>query len=251
MKTALLILIFGLTQEALAAPATIVFMDDYAPVSFLSKDKSHAIGVTPNIMSEVFIDTDEKINLIGRPWVRAQDMVKKGEADAMVAVITPERLSYATASKVPAFYDSYRPFTYAGHPQLRTLSKVKSIKDLKDYTLCEYLGSGWAKTYLVGKVKRIEYGRSINMKVSMLASHRCDLIIDLGFLIRSTAKRNHLDHKIVELPATFTSSAFHLMVSKKSSHQELLSIFDKNAKKMHDNGRIEQIIQFWTPELSH
>ncbi len=252
MKIVYLLLLFTFNHKAFASTATIVFMDDYEPVSFLSKDKIHAIGVTPNIMSEIFEEeSDQKLKLIGRPWIRAQEMVKKGEADAMVAVVTPERLSYSNASKVPAFYDAYRPFTYADHPQMKALTNIKSINDLKNFTLCEYLGSGWAKTYLVGKVKKIEYGRSIKMKVGMLASRRCDLIIDLGFLIRSTAKRNQLDTKIVELPAVFTRSAFHLMVSKKSPRQELLIIFDKKAKEMHENGRIEKIIQFWTPELQH
>ena len=248
----LLLLFFMLIQKAYSTPITIVFMDNYAPVSFLSVDKKRAIGINPNIAAEVFAEeTNEEIRLLGLPWLRAQDMVKSGKADAMISIVTSERLSYSRASKVPVFYDSYRPFTYSGHPKMKALTNIKSLKDLKDFTLCEYLGNGWIKKYLDVKVKRIEYGRSVDMKISMLASRRCDLIIELSFLVRATVKHYHLDDKIVELPITFSKSPFHLMVSKKSPHQELLTIFDKKAKKMHDNGRIEKIIQFWTSELQH
>lgn len=245
----LFLLLFLIHSPAYSKPITVVFMDDYGPVSFLSPTGDQAIGVSPEITREALSENKE-IKLIGLPWKRAQEMVKQGLADAMVSVVTPERLTYATPSKIPAFEDAYRAFTYVGNPRMDELKKIKSIGDLRKFTICEYLGSGWANANLVGKVKAIEFGRSIDSKVFMLAAHRCDLIVDLGFLINSKISHNKLDDKIVELPAVFKGTGFYLMVSKKSPHQEILSLFDKNIKTMKKEGKIESIIKKWTPELS-
>ncbi len=248
MKKLFLIFLF-LISTSQAKPIKIVFMESYEPVSFISPVDGRAIGIAPDIVREAFSDTGIKLELVGYPWIRAQEMVKRGDADAMVTIVTPERLLYTTASKLPAFYDDSKAYTYIGHPKMEELKKVRSVDDLKNYTVCDYRGNGWGKANIVGKVKQIEWGASIDAKVGMLAAHRCDVIVDLGFIVLSTARRNQFEEQIVELPASFEGTTFRLMVGKKSNYQELLSEFDKRIKVMHEKKITEKIILRWTPEL--
>jgi len=242
--------VFGTEAQQEAKPFVVVVMQDYEPVSFLAPNSGHkAIGVSPQIVEEAFAkEQNIKVEVRGLPWIRAQNMVKSGEVDAMIGVVTPERLRYTTASKVPAFDDAYRAFASIDHPRMPELKKIKQLGDLKDFTICEYLGSGWAKANLAPHAKRVEYGRSIKMKIDMLVAKRCDLIVDLDFLIRVTAKKMGVGEKIVELPMTFKGTAFHLMVSKKSPQQGLLAVFDRNAKILHKSGRVNEIIHKWESE---
>lgn len=248
MKEFLLIFLF-ITSVANAKPIKIVFMEDYEPVSFISPVDGRAIGIAPDIIREAFSDKGIQLELVGYPWMRAQEMVRRGDADAMVSIVTPERLTYTNASEFPAFYDTNKAYTYVGHLKIDELKKAKGVTDLKKFTFCDYRGNGWGKANIVGQVKKIEWGTSIDMKVGMLAAHRCDVIVDLGFIVLSTAKRNHFEEQIVELPVSFEGTTFRLLVGKKSLHQDLLSEFDKRAKIMHEKKITEKIILKWTPEL--
>lgn len=125
MEKYLFIFLFTISI-AHAKPIKIVFMEDYEPVSFLSPVDGKAIGIAPDIIREAFSDKGISLELVGYPWVRAQEMVKRGDADAMVTIATPERLTYTTSSELPAFYDSFRAYTYIAHPKIQALRKAKT-----------------------------------------------------------------------------------------------------------------------------
>ncbi|MEA9354566.1 transporter substrate-binding domain-containing protein [Bacteriovorax sp. PP10] len=248
MKKLLLLLLFH--TPLYAKTITIAFMSDYQPVSFLSSTNGEVIGIEPDIIREAFSEEKNvELKFVGFSWERVQDRVKKGEADAFVSAITPERLSYAIPSKVPVFYDSYALFTYVKHPKMEELKKIKTVNDLHEYTVCEYSGSGWAKKNLVGKAKKIDYGKNVDMKVTMLAARRCDLIIDLDFLVDSLAKRYQVSESIVKLPHVLKGTAYHLLIGKKSPHKKALQNVSAKLKAMHDSGRINQIVQKWVSEF--
>lgn len=250
MKKLLLLLLFH--TPLYAKTITIAFMSDYEPVSFISPVNGEVVGIEPDILREAFSEEKNiELQFVGFSWERVQDRVKKGQADGFVTTITPERLSYAIASKVPVFYDSYVLFTYAKHPKMAELKKVKSVDDLHDYTVCEYAGSGWAKRNLVGKAKKIDYGKTVDMKVTMLAARRCDLMIDLDFLIYSLAKKYQVSESIIKLPLVLKGSAYHLWIGKHSSHKKVLKNVSAKLKIMHDSGRINQIVQKWIPGSLH
>ncbi len=244
-----LLLFFILVQStAYADIITIAFMADYAPVSFTSPKDGSAIGIEPDIIREAFSgEKDVELKFIPLSWERVQDRVKKGKADAFISTVTPERLNYATHGKVPVFYDSYTFFTYAGHPDIKKMKKIKGLNDIKDYKFCEYSGSGWAKNNLVGKVKSIDFGNSIDMKISMLAARRCDLILDINFLVTSTAKRLNISDSLVKIPVpVIKGTEYHLLIGKNSPYKKKLKSINYKLQEMHNSGRVQQIVQKWT-----
>lgn len=244
MKKLIFLLLFH--TPLYAKTITIAFMSDYEPISYLSPE-GNVIGVEPDILKEALSEEKNiELKFIGLPWGRVQDRVKKGEADAFISAITPERLTYSTPGKVPVFYDSYTFFTYAKNPRINELKKIKTLNDLRDYTVCEYIGSGWAKKNLIGKAKKIDYGKSVDMKVTMLTARRCDLIVDLDFLVESLAKRHGVSESLVKLPIIVKGTAYHLLVSKKSTNKKILDHINFKLKAMHDSGRINQIVEKWT-----
>lgn len=245
------LLLFLLFQPSLFAKTiTIVFMSDYAPVSFTSPKDGSAIGIGPDIIREAFADQkDIELKLIPLSWERVQVRVKNGKADAFISPITPERLTYTSHEKIPVLYDSFTFFTYAGHLRIKDMNKIKGMSDIHEYKFCEYIGNGWAKENLVPKAKSIDYGNSIDMKVSMLAARRCDLILDINFLITSTAKRLKLTDSLVKLPANAVKGTeYYLMIGNKSPHKKLLKQVNQKIQKMHASGKISQIIKKWLNE---
>lgn len=245
-----LLFLILIQSQAFANIITVAFMADYAPVSFTSPKDGSAIGIEPDIIREAFSnEKDVELKFIPLSWERVQDRVKKGKADAFISTVTPERLTYAIHGKVPVFYDSYTFFTYAGHPDFKKMKKIKGLNDIQDYTFCEYSGSGWAKNNLPGKAKSIDYGNSIDMKISMLAAKRCDLILDINFLVTSTAKRLKISDSLVKIPApVIKGTEYHLMISKNSPYKEKLKRINQKLQEMHQSGRVQQIVQKWMDE---
>lgn len=245
MRILLLLLLFH--TPLYANTITITFMSDHEPVAFISPESGEIVGIEPDIIREVLADEKNiELKFVALPWGRVQDRVKKGQADAFIAVITPERLNFSYPSKVALFPEGYTIFTYAKHPKIDEMKKIKTINDLRNYTVCEYSESGWAKKNLPGKVKKIDYAKSVDMKVSMLAAKRCDLIIDLDFLVNSLAKKHQISESIVELPIILKGTSYHLMIGKQSVNKKILNKVSDKLKSMHESGRINQIIQKWT-----
>lgn len=243
----ILLLLLLIHTPLYANTITITFMSDHKPIAFLSSENGEVVGIEPDIIREALSEEKNiELKFIGLPWVRVQDRVKKGQADAFISVITPERLTYSYPSKVALFPEGYTLYTYAKHPKMTELRKIKTINDLRDYTVCEYSESGWAKRNLPKKVKKIDYAKSVEMKVTMLAAKRCDLIIDLDFLVNSLSKQHRVSESIVELPIILKGTSYHLMIGKKSPNQKILDKVSDKLKAMHESGRIDQIIQKWT-----
>lgn len=245
MRTILLLLLFH--NPLFAKTITITFMSDHEPVAFLSPKSGEIVGIEPDIIREALAEEKNiELKFVGLPWGRVQDRVKKGQADAFIAVITPERLVFSYPSKVAFFPEGYTIFTYAKNPKIDEMKKIKTINDLQNYTVCEYSESGWARRNLPGKVKKIDYAKSVDMKVTMLAAKRCDLIIDLDFLVNSVAKQHGVSESIVELPIILKGTSYHLMIGKQSENKKILNKVSDKLKSMHESGRINQIIQKWT-----
>lgn len=247
MKNILFIALFNLfcvRADADVRAFSIAFPDDFAPFSF--SEHNQAVGIAPEIISEVFRNSKNiKLHFSSMPWARAQKLVHDGAFDALVTIPSPDRLLYTTPSKTPAFVANFKIFTYKNHPRLNEIQKIHSIDDLKNYVVCEYNGSGWAKNHLVGKAKRIEYSKSTETKIKMLALKRCDLIIDLDLMVHYNAKKLSINEDIIEIPHSFEQASYHLLINSRYPHSEVMQEFEKNIKHLQKNGFIQKVISKW------
>lgn len=223
-----------------AEPLSVVYFDSYTPLSWADNGNEH--GILIDIVKEaVGKRLDRPIQFNGYPWARAQLQVKEGRADAFITVPTKERLSYTQCSKQPALTATVGIYTYAEHPRMDDLLKIKSYDDLKDFTLVEYLGNGWAKNKFA-KLD-VSWTNTIEQTYKILSAKRADLLVRNVFNFDYFSRKLYIEDKIIKLPAILSSVPFHLCIAKGSAHVGILDDFDRVIDQMKVDGGLDAIFK--------
>ncbi len=207
-------------------PLRVVYFDNYAPYSWLDDD-GNMRGVFIDILDTVIGEKmDRSIEHIGLPWARAQQYIRNGEYDAMVAPITRDRRGYADISQQPVLNSRMAFFTYSSHPRMNEFKNYRALEDLKSFNFITQIGDGWAQEHL--QDMEVLYVRDLNTVLKLLGLGRADLFVEASLVAHWNLKQLDLSKKVTEVEdVTIEITPFHLMVSKKST-QNILADFDKH-----------------------
>ncbi len=107
-------------------------------------------GLMVDVMDRVGLELGVQVHHEGYPWLRAQKLVRAGQADGFVTVPTRERRAYTRVVEAPVAFSPLTLFTQTGHPALARLNQARALSDLKAFTILDYIGNGWGKENLVG-----------------------------------------------------------------------------------------------------
>ena len=196
------------------------------------------------IVEEIFAkELGYKVVIEQYPWKRAQQNVKEGKADITVSVPTAERLGYAFKSDKPILKMYLNVYTYAGHPKLMEIRKIKTVQDIIALKLkpVTNLGNGWHKENIEDEGVTTFYVPGDENLVQFLALKRADIMIDAPLFMNHLINEYKLGSKIVRTDVLFGPINFHLLVSKKSRYAELMPKINKAIDKLAQNGRIDQM----------
>ncbi len=219
----------------------IVYFDDYAPFSWKDKDgRMH--GLLVDILNEALqkrmgIPVEHR----GYPWVRAQEMVRAGEADAFCTVPTDERRVYTEISSQPVIRNTVTLFTWKGSPQTERLKRVKGVRDLSSFRHAQYSGSGWARQYLT--YMDVEWVASLGQAIEMLAAGRVDVVAESSFVVSHRIRAMGIAHKIIQIPTVIDSNSFHLCIGKTSRFLSSLPRFDRTLAQMYRDGSHGEMVR--------
>jgi polar amino acid transport system substrate-binding protein len=226
------------TMPVAAEPMKLVYYDNYAPRSYSSEGKM--VGIIIEIIDEAIKNRlGIAVTHEGYPWARAQEMVKRGYADAFVTVPTTERKEYTFVSKEPIFKFETFIATRANHPQLDQLRTVTSTQGLKNFKIVDYLGNGWAKNVL--KDFKVYWLPGYKAIFPFLVQGKADVIILSKVGIHSISELGY-QNEIIVLPQAVTSIGFSLCINKTSKFKGILEVFDEEIRKMRQEGVITEII---------
>lgn len=228
-------------------PETVIITisDDYEPISSGTNEK--VVGIIPDILNAIFKKYPQyKLKILGLPWARAQQLVEKGDSDGMFTIPTDARAQYARFSKEIGFTQSFNFYTYPFHPKLKQLSAVKSYSDLKNFVVCEYLGSGWAKQNLEGNVKEFVYSKTVATKIESLVNRRCDLIVESDLITRFVGAKIPGGNRLVKVSNLNQKVHIHFQISKISRKKQLIKIFDKEILDLRKSGEFQKILDKWS-----
>ncbi len=142
------------------------------------------------------------------PWERAQQNVKSGIADALITVPLPFRKEYSEVSKENVFGLTMTGFASIKNPKLNNLRTIKTISDLKPFTVGTYIGSGWVKNNI--KDQPVDYAATIDLCLEKLLKGRYDVYVDTAEINSYKIKKKGLHKQIVKLPAEFQKVPFFL-----------------------------------------
>ncbi len=226
----------GLAQS----PFKIAYFDNYAPYSWLDDD-GNMRGIFIDILDEVIGNRMKRpIQHAGFPWARAQQYVRLGDYDAMVAPITNERKSYTHISDQPVLNSRMAIFTKASHPRMLELERTRSIDDVKTFDFVTQLGDGWARENL--SAMNVQYVSDLDTVLRMLSQDRAELFIEESLVTHWNLKNLGLADKIAEVAGvTIEVTPYHLMISNKSDHQ-FTAEFDKHLTAYLQSGEMQRLL---------
>jgi polar amino acid transport system substrate-binding protein len=200
-------------------------------------------GLFIEITEKIFDDLGYEVIFEQYPWMRAQQKVKEGDADFTVSIPTAERLEYAFKSDEPILQMYFNIYTYADHPKLYEISKIKTVQDIISLKLkpVTNLGNGWHKENIEEAGVTTFYVPNDENLVQFLALKRADIMIDAPIFMNHLAKKYNLESKIVKTDVLFGPINFHLLVSKNSKYADLMPEINKTINKFVQNGILEQM----------
>jgi polar amino acid transport system substrate-binding protein len=175
----------------------------------------------------------------GYPWVRAQKLVRDGEADAFCTVPTPERRAYTLASTEAIMTVTFKMYAQRGNPVVERLKRVKRIGDLRQFVVAAYLGSGWAHEKLAGQ--QIDWAPNPDSVLKKLAGGRNDVFVDAVEVQRKRIKALGLENKLIELPQTLDRQTYNLCIGKQSPFAAVMPKFDRTLRQMRDDGSLSAL----------
>lgn len=244
MKKLLFILLIVFFPTVLSAQQTMnfVYFNNFPPLSWLDYEKSQMRGILVDALTEA-IQTRMGIPVShkGYQWARAQKLVRMEKADAFVTLPTPERRSYTEVSNETVLLMTFTLFVKPGNPKIKDLKKVKTVGDLKGFTIGSYMGSGWGKKNLIDAGMRVDLASSIDLCLQKLIGGRFDVFTDVSQSVRYRIKELALRDKILELPNIIDSGKFQLCIGKNSSFVKILPKYDEIVREMRKDGTLQKI----------
>ncbi|NDV26374.1 ABC transporter substrate-binding protein [Desulfovibrio sp. JC010] len=216
---------------------------DYWP--FFSRSENGTMdGMFYEIISKAALNSKIRLQWNEYPWKRCQRYVQQGRADAMITVPTKERLEYSVTHPTPFYNKTMNIFTYAGHPKMGIINKIKNIDDLKasGLTVITYAGNGWNDKHIRSRGIKVQESHLREGVWPMLSRGRGDLIIEWPAGAWPDIDRQGLRKKIIQTDIVLESMPFHLLISKKSPYASSIGTISNTLADMKKNGSIQEII---------
>ena len=219
---------------------------DAAPYISASPD-NEPIGLFYDIIGMAFKRMETPFKYEVYPWKRAQKLVQKRKADALITVPTTKRLEYLVPSQEPVFVMKYKIFTQKDNPNIHKIKSIKTLSGLNGLKIIDYIGDGWAEKNL--NQFDVHWAPNLTLACLMIAGHRGDVFVQDEVMVRHAIKNAKEKERasflgcdrIVSFDAPVSQINFHLLVHKESAFLYLLPKFDETIRSMHKDGTIGRI----------
>ncbi len=211
----------------------------YAPFEFAAEDGT-LTGFDVELIKAVAAEAGyDDVQISNMPFDGLIPAIFTGQIDAVIAAmsITPER------SKRVAFSDPYYTSGLSVLILEDNKTKYPDVNSLKGKQLCVQIGTTGAlkaEELSPGKVKAFntEPEAFMELKAKGCEGVVNDRPINLYFLAKSNASEG-----VMEIPEILTAEKYGIAVNKKNT--ELLEKFNAALKKLHENGKYNEIYQKW------
>lgn len=194
----------------------VVYMQEAPPISWEENGKPQ--GLEPAVAEYCLSRLGLKAQHGFYPWLRANEMIRNGEADLIITTPTQARFEYALFGKGKAVIQNWSLFIHQDNQELiAKAKKFTRLEELKPYTFVDYRGNGWTSAYLKEGYKIHQVTR-IEQLPEMIALKRGDFTIENPGVIKWWARQTGADKKIVEVKTNLPNTKFHyvFIVSRQS-----------------------------------
>lgn len=234
-----------LCQPASGAGALLII--DYAdckPFCYRQED-----GTMSGFFHDIITEALSRIGMVARwnlyPWGRCQERVMSGESEALMTAPIPARMKWAATHDEPFYMKAVNVFTYADHPRIDEIRRLKTLDDIKrsDLSVITYVRNGWNDKNIRSRGIKVYETPNPHGVWGMLASKRGDIVIEWPGLAWPYIHDAGLEDAIVETPVAFDAIPFHLLISKRSSQVKILPEFNRALLEMKADGTVDAIVR--------
>jgi len=222
--------------------------EDYKPYIYKDKD-GNPRGIFRDLMEEIFGRLGIPLTVKLFPWKRTQVFVHNGLADGMVTAATKKRLETMVATD-PLVISGEKIFARRDNPRIEQIKQIRSIDGMKDFSVVEVVGSGWAEERFK-KLPHVVWVPKLDSALYMLANGRVDLYVMNEFsgieLIRAMMKKpspfQENFKKIVVSPNTLGEIRYSLLINKNSKWASLVPRINAILKEIKRDGTYDRILK--------
>lgn len=209
------------------------------PLSWVENGKVR--GILIDIADEVFQNRlGIKVMHQGNPWKRSQHLVQLGKADALITN-GPMRKEWAEHSTEVVLNLQHMLYVKSGGPKFDQLKKVRTLDDLKPFTMVDHRGSAWAEKNLIERGIRVHWVADHDTMYRLVAKGRVDAVAYIDFMARYHIKILGLQDQLVELPLDTSPVPFHIVIGKRSPFVKMLPEIDAAIRQMEQDGTLQKI----------
>jgi len=240
-----LVLLFSLVlMRPVMAQETIriSYNSDWPPYSFGVGQKVQ--GVLPDLMTYLF---EEKMGMKvvqgGFPWVRAQEVVKAGQYDAMVTFPSSTRLEYSYGSLSTVYHLRQRPVVAKGSAAEKAIMANPDVKEFANFRICAMMGDGWSKNFYNKHKIEFRTAKDTQGCLRLVANGRMDVFLHMDAAAQHNMRLSNTTEKLHHLSPVLGDLPFTLLVSKKMSNgSDLVARFDNMIARLQEDGAYKKLI---------
>lgn len=189
------------------------------PYYMVDRQAGTVSGLWREMLDELFEERlGWQVDYLIRPWPRAQNEVRLGQADGMISIVTTDRQGYTVVGKTPLCSFPLHLFTWLGHPRFEEMGHIESVADIQamGFKLVSNLGNGWYQDTIERSGVATTWLPTDEQMVRFVAAQRGDGFIDVPRSIDQLTTRLGLADKIINTGVSFGKVPVHLLISKDS-----------------------------------
>jgi len=240
--------LFSLQTLAKEAPLSVGW-ELWYPYQY-HNEQQQLVGLDFEILNAILKKANLSANFTEMPWKRHLHYIKNGDMDlAMGSSLTKERQAYALFS-LP-----YRNETVKLFVKKDDVDKIE-LTHLSDLINSPYI-IGVEGGYYYGKIyqeliKRPEFKSHISevldieQSVQQLMKGYTDGFLVDPVTMKAFVNKYKIDGEMVQHDIEIYSDDIFMMISKKSSHHELLAKINQAISQLKQTGEIKEIINRWS-----
>lgn len=242
---------FGLSApagEGLAASGihlSAVASGDYPPLNMERPDGSIG-GVYADVLRIIAERLGWAYSYRPYPWARAQEMVRRGQADAYITVPTPERVEYMKFTSTPLIVlERGLLVTHRDHPLRRQIEAIDRYDALREVSIAAYIGDGWAQR-LWKDWPNVQWARDLGSSVRLLARRQVALLVQPRELVQHQARKLDATDLFVYRKVDFIPdpiNAFHFGVRRTFPDSDaVVAAFEREQERLRGEGFLKRLI---------
>jgi len=229
-----------LPSPMLAASAVLrmAYFDRYAPLS--QRDAGGRVrGLLIDLVEAAGQAAGLRFSHHAYPWLRAQNMVRQAELDAVCTTRSPERLAYLRFCETPLLV---LPFGFCHRRGDARFTGLRALEDLRGLRQGNYRGSGYARSHL--ESERIHLDGDPDSLLRRIAMGDLDVFIDAQLNAEHRIRALALEQQLMFSPAPFLPLAAYRFALRHShpEAEEIVAKMEKATLGALAKGSLEAVI---------